>query len=283
MVTLNATDIQHYMALANHMADCARSETLPRFRNQEPVFNKAGIWFDPVTEADREAERVMRRQVRHAYPRHGILGEEFGEEFGDDYDANDKKPDYRWVFDPIDGTRAFVCGTASWMTLIALEYLGEPVLSVMDQPFTQERWQAREGKTTYQRGEGEARICQTSGVTQLDKARLSTTDPRRTVAYFSNDQADRFRALAQKVRVSRFSLDAYGYALLALGEIDLIVESGLSRYDYAAIIPVIEGAGGILSNWQGDKPGSDDRGELIAAATPQLHQAALRILQSNTD
>ena len=264
--------------LAERLADAARLETLPRFRNREPVYNKAGIWFDPVTEADRSAERAMRRMVQHVYPDHGILGEEFGEDLGARHAETGEKPSLRWVFDPVDGTRAFVTGTLSWMTLIALEYEGRPVLGLLDQPFTDERWICSGEVTLYHHG-GEQLQCVTSQITELDKARLTTTDPRQTEAYFNSREADRFKELSHQCRVSRFSLDAYGYALLALGEMDLVVESGLARHDYAALVPVIEGAGGVITNWQGHPVGSDDRGETLAAATPELHQAAMAVLK----
>ncbi len=255
-------------AFADRLADAARAETAPRFRDGAAVFNKAGIWFDPVTDADREAERVMRRMIEAMYPEHGVLGEEFGETTG--------AGDWRWVLDPVDGTRAFVCGAPTWMTLIGLERAGTPTLGVIDQPFTDERWVGVAGETTYRRGETVA-PARVSGLEALGKARLATTDPRRG-QYFSEAEAAAFERLAGDVRLARFGMDAYAYALLAIGEFDLVVESGLQRYDYCALVPVVEGAGGVFTNWDGDPPGADDRGRTLAAASPALHEAALAIL-----
>jgi len=273
----NIPDLTEYRALIRRLGEAARQETLVRFRNRTQVFNKAGIWFDPVTDADREAERAMRRMVRHVYPRHGILGEEFGEEFGDDFDSTGKKSDWRWVFDPVDGTRAFVCGTSTWMTLIALEYKGDAVLGFLDQPFTDECWMGNGNETIYTRGEKKM-VCQTSGVTDLDRACITTTDPRRTDGYFDSSEADAFKRLSRKTRLARFSLDAYGYAMLALGEIDIVVEAGLAHHDYASLAPVVQGAGGVITNWKGKPVGSDERGEVLAAATPKLHEKAMAVL-----
>lgn len=258
-----------FSVFAGRLADAARTETLPRFRAGGVVESKAGIWFDPVTDADREAERALRRMIAAVYPRHGVIGEEFG--------AERAEADFRWVIDPVDGTRAFVCGAATWATLIGLEKAGRPALGIIDQPFTDERWLGLPGGATYRRG-GEERICRTSGVTDLKRARLSTTDPRRE-AYFTGEEAEAFASLAAKTQVARFSLDAYAYGLLAIGEIDLVVESGLKRHDFSALVPVVEGAGGVISDWMGARLGDDARGRIIAAASPELHRAALDLLR----
>lgn len=261
--------ISEFISFAHVLADAARCETLPIFRNAAVVSNKAkGSEYDPVTNADREAERVLRKLIQTHYPEHGILGEEFGEREG--------KSQWRWVLDPIDGTRAFVCGVASWATLIALECDGEPVLGLIDQPFTDERWVGVMRETRYKRSDNEGG-CLTSGVTDLAKARLSTTDPRRA-GFFNLDEERAFARVAERAQICRFSLDAYGYALLAMGELDLVIESGLQRHDYAALIPVIEGAGGVITNWRGEVAGTDTRGEILAAATSDLHREALGVL-----
>lgn len=262
------SDMRDLIAFAERLADAARAETLPRFRNGAAVDNKAGIWFDPVTDADREAERAQRRLIAGFYPRDGIIGEEFGVE-----NAVARR---RWVLDPVDGTRAFVCGVASWATLISLEEDGAPILGVIDQPFTDERWIGAEGAARYRRGDV-VRACRTSGVDALQKARVSTTDPRRT-AYFTSEEAERFSAVAEAARLARFSLDAYAYGLLALGEIDLVVESSLKRHDFSALIPVVEGAGGVITGWKGEPLGEDPRGRVVAAASPALHQETLALL-----
>ena len=261
-------DINEFLKLADRMADLARQETLPRFRAGIDVFNKAGMWYDPVTDADREAERAQRRMIKAVYPKHGILGEEFGEE---NHEAT-----MRWVLDPVDGTRAFVCGVPSWVTLIALEENREPILGVIDQPFMDERWIGTDEGTTYKRAD-KVLECKTSGLTELAKARISTTDPRRT-AIFTEDEKAGFDRVADSTRLARFSLDAYAYALLAMGELDLVIEAGLKHHDYAALAPVVRGAGGVITNWRGGDFDADDRGRVLAAATPKLHAAAKELL-----
>ena len=267
-MAIGRTEIEDYRKFAERLADVAREQTLPRFRAGVDVFNKAGIWYDPVTDADREAERAQRRMIKAAFPDHGILGEEFGLE--------NEAASLRWVLDPVDGTRAFVCGTPSWVTLIALEENQRPFLGVIDQGFMDERWIGDSDGTVYCRG-GETRACKTSDVTDLTKARISTTDPRRT-GYFTAKEVDAFDRVADKARLARFSLDAYAYALLAMGELDLVIESGLKHHDYAALAPVVEGAGGVITNWRGKEFDADDRGRTLAAATPELHAAAMELL-----
>jgi myo-inositol-1(or 4)-monophosphatase len=257
--------LDDFAAFAARLADAARAETLPRFRANAAVHNKAGMLFDPVTDADREAERAIRRMIGAIYPRHGIIGEEFGKE--------NAGAEWRWVLDPVDGTRAFICGVASWATLIALERNGAPALSVIDQPFTDERWTGRPGATEYARA-GARRSCRTSGLQDLSRARIVTTDPRKE-GYFTREEAEAFARVAAKSRVARFSLDAYAYGLLALGEVDLVMEASLNHHDYAALIPVVEGAGGVITGWKGESVYESERGRVLAAASAELHGAAL--------
>ncbi len=271
-MSFSPEEISEFASFADRLVKAARAETLPRFRTGLSVIDKkeeeAGAAFDPVTEADREGERVMRALIADAYPGHGVVGEEFGVSDGDE--------PWRWVLDPVDGTRAFVCGVATWTTLIALEHDGEGVLGVIDQPYTDDCWAAVNGETVLRRG-GETKICKSSGVTELARARISTTDPRPD-SYFGDGPARAFTALAAQTRLARFSMDAYAYGLLALGEIDIVAENGLQHHDYAALKPVVENAGGVITNWRGEPLGSDDRGEALAAATPELHAAALEVL-----
>lgn len=265
--TLKA-EIAEHARFARRLASAARGQTLPRFRNAAQIFNKAGPWYDPVTDADRDAERVIAEIVERVYPTHGLLGEEFGERKGDG--------PWRWVIDPVDGTRAFVCGIPTWATLIALEYEGTPVLGVVDQPYTDELWIGSGAGALFCRGEHE-RSCRTSGLSDLAKARLTTTDPRAQI-YMNDGEADAFAQLSAATRLTRFGLDAYGYGLLALGEIDIVAETGLQLHDYAALKPVVEAAGGVMTNWTGGPVSSDDRGEVLASASPELHSAALAVL-----
>lgn len=260
--------LKEFSVFAERLADAARAETLPRFRADAAIDSK-GALFDPVTDADREGERAIRRMIAAVYPQHGIIGEEFG--------AEREAAEWRWVIDPVDGTRAFVCGIASWATLIALEREGSSIIGVIDQPFTDERWVGAAGSARYRRGETEI-ACRTSGLEDLFAARLVTTDPRGE-GCFTKAEAAAFARLAATTRVCRFSLDAYAYGLLALGEIDLVVEASLKRHDYAALIPIVEGAGGVVSDWNGEPLGACPRGRIIAAASPSLHEAALPMLR----
>lgn len=267
-MSFSPEEISIFAAFADELADAAREQSLSRFRDGVKISEKDGPVFDPVTDADREAERVQRRLIEERFPDHGILGEEFGELPG--------SSPWRWVLDPIDGTRAYMCGTTSWTTLIGLEYEGQPVFGLIDQPYTDERWVGTNQKSDFSRSSNRKTV-RTSGVTDIANARISTTDPLPS-AYFGAAGAAAFARVEKAARVARFSLDAYAYGLLAIGEMDVVIETGLQRYDYAALLPVVRGAGGIVSNWNGDEPGTDDRGELVASASIELHQSTLDLL-----
>lgn len=268
-MTSNPREFAHFIPFAERLADAARAETLPRFRAGGAIIDKGGRGFDPVTEADREAERAIRALIGASHPDHGVIGEEFGAEQPD--------AEWRWVLDPVDGTRAYICGAVTWTTLIALERGGAPVIGVIDQPYTDERWIGAPSGTTL-RLKGASTVCRTSGVTSLGDARISTTDPRED-GYFSAAESAAFAALARRCKVARFSLDAYAYGLLAMGALDLVVESSLKHHDYAALKPVVEGAGGVITDWTGAPLGGCARGRIVAAATPDLHTAALEMLR----
>ena len=267
---IQSDPIEKFTATANRLADIASQETLPLFRKNSAIDNKDTEDYDPVTDADRNAEKSMRTLIEEMYPDHGIVGEEFGVSRG--------SADFRWVFDPVDGTRAFVCGAPSWTTLIALEQSETPILGVIDQPYLGERWIGSNEKTTFINRFGEE-VARVSDVEALSEARLSTTDPRAE-GYFTQAQAQQFAALAAQARLCRFSFDAYAYGLLAIGQLDLVVEAGLQHFDYAALLPVVEGAGGVVSNWSGEQVGSDGRGEIIAAASQPLLDHVLTVLNA---
>lgn len=225
--------------------------------------------FDPVTEADRAAEKCMRAMIESRFPDHGILGEEFGSK------ATGSR--WRWVLDPVDGTRGFICGIPTWTTLVGLELDQEPVVGVIAQPCTDEVWVGGPAGTTLFTPGGRLR-CKVSGETDLSKARLTTTDPRSGAQSPLNDQeAGAFAEVSTRAKVVRFSLDAYGYGLLAMGALDLVVEAGLERYDISALAPVVRGAGGSFLNWAGE--GRLDIGQVVAAATPELSRQAREVLQ----
>ena len=251
---------------ARELADAARVETLARWSNAGAAEDKSGGGnFDPVTEADREAERAMRRMIEARFPDHGIAGEEFPERR-----ANGP---YVWSLDPIDGTRSFICGMPTWVTLIALLEDGVPKLGLIDAPRLGERYVGDRGRSLLMGAEGEATI-RTSGCRSLSEARLSTTDPY----LFQGKEAEAFEAVRSRARTMRYCLDGYAYARLAAGTIDLVVESGLNSYDYNALVPVVLGAGGAIGNWNG---GSDlSGGQVIAAASAELFDEAVGLLRS---
>ncbi|MBO0661378.1 histidinol-phosphatase [Jiella sp. MQZ9-1] len=246
------------------LADAADRETLPRFRAGGGVDNKLGAGaFDPVTEADRAAETAIRAHIAARFPDHAILGEEFGERPGNLR---------QWVIDPIDGTRAFITGLPVWGTLVGHYVEGRARLGLMSQPFTGERFYADGAGAFLKRGDGAPQQLATRKAERLAGATLFTTSPR----LFSGDLLPRFEALEGAVRLSRYGTDCYAFAMLAAGHVDLVVESGLKPYDIAALIALIEQAGGVVTTISGDRP--EQGGDIVAAATPELHAAACAIL-----
>jgi myo-inositol-1(or 4)-monophosphatase len=254
------------MIFASRLADAARRVTMAGEAGMIAVENKAAAGeFDPVTEADRGAELAMRALIEDAFPDHGISGEEFGDKAG--------SSPYRWSLDPIDGTRSYTCGLPSWTTLIALLEHGEPVLGVIDAPRLDELY-IGDGGTSWCVSGGTKRALQCSWCTELRQARFSTTDP----FMFDRHGAEGLRALREAARTTRYGHDAYGYARVAAGTIDLVVECGLKPHDYQALIPVVRGAGGVFGDWSG---GNDfERGQVIAAATQQLYDTTVEIMRA---
>ena len=239
----------------------AAEMTLPLFRTVFAVDNKLAGGFDPVTVADTEAERVIREAIEAAYPDHSIIGEEWPDRAG--------TAPYTWIIDPIDGTRAFISGVPVWGTLVGLLHEGQAVAGMMAQPFSGERWIALDGATLYGRN-GEAAPVRTSTTTALEKAKLTTTAPE---LFASPAQAAAWRAISSRALQVRYGLDCYGYCLLASGHLDLVVEAGLKDVDIAPLIPIIEGAGGVITTWDGGP--AEKGGDCVAAATPELHAAAM--------
>lgn len=254
-----------FTAFARELAGAARRETLARFAQDYRVEDKgSGGQFDPVTEADRAAESVMRELIEANFPDHGITGEEFEKRQGGGR--------YCWSLDPIDGTRSYICGLPTWVTLIALLADGEPVLGLIDAPCLDEQYIGTSEGSVLERA-GATTTLGVGGCTNLAEARLSTTDPY----LFEGRARTAFEQLRKATRTTRFGHDGYAYARLTAGTLDLIVESGLKPHDYNALIPVVRGAGGMIGDWRG---GSDlASGNVIAAATPQLYDAAVTIMQ----
>ena len=260
---MTLTDLDD-LTLAHRMADAARAVILPHFRaaglNAE---NKEAAGFDPVTVADRAAEEAMRAMLAEHRPDDGIWGEEFGQTPG--------TSGRTWVLDPIDGTRGFISGTPTWGVLIALSEADGPVLGVIDQPYIGERFTGGPGVAEYSGPHGTHPLGTRSGAA-LDQAILFTTFPE------IGSPADRaaFQAVAGGVKLVRYGMDCYAYALLAAGQVDLVIEAGLNAYDIQAPIAVIEAAGGIVTDWEGGPV--HQGGRALAAANRELHAAALDLL-----
>lgn len=241
------------------LAGAAANETLPRFRQLPTVINKLGTGFDPVTEADREAERVIRALISETFPEDGILGEEFG--------LSNAGASRQWVVDPIDGTRAFISGIPLWGTLVGLTAAGRAVAGMMSQPFTGELYVADGSGAFLEHRQARQRLS-TSRVESLSDATMCTTTP----ALFSRAQREAYDRLENEVRLARYGTDCYAYAMLASGHVDLVVEPGLNAYDIAALIPIIEQAGGVVTTFDGGRP--ENGGNIIAAANARLHEQA---------
>jgi myo-inositol-1(or 4)-monophosphatase len=258
-----------FAAFVEELARIAGEATLPFFRTAMPAHDKTnGGVFDPVTEADRGAEAAMRRHIAQTFPDHGIVGEEFGNERED--------ADYVWVLDPIDGTKSFISGLPVWGTLIGLNHHGHPCYGMMHQPFTRESFYG-DGGVSHWRGVGldgkpARRRLHTRKCDSLADATLMTTHP----ALLAPGTGDAYKRVEAKVRLSRYGGDCYAYCVLAAGHIDLVIESGLKPYDIVALVPIIEGAGGVITSWDG---GSAARGgTIIAAGDPRIHAEALKLL-----
>jgi len=245
-------------------ADAAARETLPRFRTTLSVDNKLADGFDPVTEADRQAEIAIRDLIAARFPSHGLIGEEWDPKLSDD--------PCQWIIDPIDGTRAFISGVPVWGTLVGLLVDGKAEAGMMAQPFTGETYIGLPGRASYHR-DGEERTLATSGVTDLRRAKLSTTSPDLFVQTGTQAQWD---AVRSRVLQTRYGLDCYAYCLLAAGHIDLVIEPGLKNVDIAPLVPIIRNAGGVITTWDGAAP--ETGGNCVAAATAELHAAALAAL-----
>lgn len=248
----------------HQLAAAAAAETLPRFRRSGDVINKHATGFDPVTEADREAERAIRALIRETYPDHGIVGEEFGREDADN--------SHVWVIDPIDGTRAFISGLPLWGTLVGLTVDGKASAGMMSQPFIGELYYA-DGDGAYYEGPGGARRLSTRKTTHLADATLCTTTP----ALFDRPRRALYDRVEEAVRLPRYGTDCYAYAMLAAGHVDLVIECDLNSYDIVALIPLIEQAGGVITTWQGAR--AERGGDIVAAATPELHARAMEYLR----
>jgi myo-inositol-1(or 4)-monophosphatase len=256
-----------FSTFVDRLAAASGDTILPFFRTALTVENKKAGGFDPVTAADRAAEDAMRALIRKTFPAHGILGEEYG---GEHTDA-----EYVWVLDPIDGTKSFIAGMVAWGTLIGLMRFGEPVFGMMHQPFTRERFSGDGGAARY-RGPAGNRALRVRACSGLDDALLFTTSP------LLMNEADRsaFRNVENAVKLSRYGGDCYAYCMLAAGQIDLIIETELKPHDIVPLIPIITGAGGIVTTWENGP--AQAGGRIVVAGDKRVHAAALEMLASQT-
>ena len=255
-----------FEAFVDELATVSGDAIRPFFRTALGIEDKSrGGAFDPVTAADRTAEQAMRTLIRQKFPAHGIIGEEFGPERSD--------AEFIWVLDPIDGTKSFISGMPAWGTLIALTRAGKPVFGMVHQPFIGERFSG-DGLAAAYRGPAGSRTLRVRSCPTLADAILYTTSPRLMKA------ADRaaFSKVEEAVRLSRYGGDCYSYCMLAAGYVDLIIETELKPHDVAALVPIILGAGGKITTWNGEAP--ETGGRIVAAGDRRTHAAALDLLNS---
>jgi len=257
------TDIDELWSVAEALADVARVETLAHFRSRDLQADSKTEAFDPVTVADRSTEAAMRAILAERRPDDGILGEE--------HENVSSRSGLTWVLDPIDGTRGYISGTPTWGVLVALADEAGPRLGLIDQPYIGERFLGGQGRSEMTGPLGK-RSLRASSVTELADATLFTTFPE----VGSQDECAAFQRVAAKTKLTRYGYHCDAYALLAAGHVDLVIEAGLQPYDIQAPIAVIEAAGGVLTDWTGAP--AHKGGTAIAAATQELHAAALALL-----
>ena len=253
-------DIDAFLAFASHLADAAGDLIRPYFRKPLVISEKADL--TPVTAADRAAEEAMRGLIERHFPEHGILGEEFG--------GVRENAEFVWVLDPIDGTKSFISGVPLFGTLIALARARCPILGIIDQPISRERWVGASGRSTTLNGT----VIRCRPCSALSAATLFSTTPDM----FKGEDAASFARLSTAVKLTRFGADCYAYGLLAAGFIDLVLEADLRPYDFCAMVPIAEGAGGIATDWRGESLDFSSDGRVLVAGDYRVHQAALALL-----
>ena len=265
MGRIESAEQAEIIATAHALADAARAATLLHFRAPGlTADNKETERFDPVTVADRLSEERMRAILAERRPQDGILGEEYG--------AKPGTSGLTWVLDPIDGTRSYLCGTPTWGVLIAVRDETGPLYGLIDQPYIGERFEGGFGRAEVNGPMGRASLC-ARPARPLSQAIVMTTFPEVGTA----DEGAAFRRVAAQAKLVRYGTDCYAYALIAAGQIDLVIEAGLQAYDVQAPIAVIEAAGGIVTDWQG-RP-AHDGGRILAAANREIHAEALALLR----
>ena len=252
---------QEFINFADLLADAAGPILRRHFRTQVPVDKKSDQ--TPVSIADRDAEEAMRKMISETYPGHGILGEEHGIE--------GIEQEYIWVLDPIDGTAAYLAGKPQFGTLIALVHRGDPIMGIIDQPILGERWLGAVGHiTTLNGAKAATRRC-----SKLEKANLNATSPDM----FEGQNSVGFSKLSERVAMTMYGGDCYAYGLLTSGHIDLIVEADLKPYDFCALIPIINGAGGSITDWQGHLLNLNSDGRVVASGDAAILAQAIEVLK----
>jgi inositol-phosphate phosphatase/L-galactose 1-phosphate phosphatase/histidinol-phosphatase len=253
-------DLDTFLALALHLADAAGEVIRPYFRKPLAIRDKPDL--TPVTAADRAAEAAMRALIEARFPDHGIVGEEFGRVRED--------AEFVWTLDPIDGTKSFISGIPLFGTLIALTRAGHPILGIIDQPVSRERWVGAAGRPTTLNGAAiRCRACPT-----LAAATLFATTPDM----FRGEDAASFTRVSAAIKLTRFGADCYAYGLVATGFVDLVLEASLKPYDFCAMVPIVEGAGGVATDWRGGSLHLASDGRILVAGDRRVHGAALALL-----
>ncbi len=263
----NAPGPEAFLALAERLADTARTEILPHFRSALEVEAKADL--SPVTAIDRAAEVAMRRIIAETFPEHGVVGEEYGSE---DADAA-----YVWALDPIDGTLRFITGNPLFGTLIALCHGGRPVLGIIDMTVLDERWIGLAGRPSLHRSPAGEREVRVRACPALDQATLTATTPHQ----FPGSDFLAFERVRKATSRTLYGGDCLNYGLLSDGFTDLAIEATMGVHDYLPLVPVIEGAGGVITDWSGAALGLESDGRIVAAGDRRVHEAALELLQGN--
>ena len=249
------------LSFLQQLADASREVVVPYFGQPLNIERKDDD--SPVTRADREAEQVIRALIEAQFPEHGIYGEEFG--------VKPSNSPYQWVLDPIDGTKSFITGKPLFGTLIALLEDGSPIMGAADMPILARRWTAERGTQTMEDGAP----CKASGLEDLAHARLASTN----IDMFEGADAQRYDALTREVWFRNFGGDLYLYLMVASGHLDVVVEAQLAPYDILALVPIIEGAGGVISDWHGKPVTINSDGKVLATGSKALHEQALEFLQ----
>ena len=254
------------LLFANELADVSSEVIKPHFREKLSVDNKADEGsYDPVTVADRAAEQVIREALAKHWPDHGIVGEEYDDVIG--------TGQYSWVIDPIDGTRSFIMGYPTWGTLIGLCEGDKTIIGLMNQPYTGERFWGTDGGSFWRKGSGQVQRLKTRDCASMENAIMATTDP---LMFAAGPELTGFEAVKQKVAMTRYGGDCYAYCMLASGLVDIVVEASLKPHDVIALIPIVKGAGGQMTTWDGGP--AEEGGCIVASGDRRIHQQALKLL-----